>query len=192
MADFVDDVVTAADELGGDPVLVGHSMGGFVVQRYLARRRAPAAILLASVPPRGMRANVLRFWRRHPLLALRASTIGPPEAVFTHRTREALFSPGTPEEVVVDAASRCQPESIRAMWVDLLLRVPPPVQTDTPLLVLGAEHDGSIAVEQVHDTARVYGAEVDIVAGMGHNMMQETGWQDVAERMCRWLGRHGL
>src|SRR5690349_19995251 len=35
---------------GRAPVLVGHSMGGYVMQRYLERWQAPAAVLLASLP----------------------------------------------------------------------------------------------------------------------------------------------
>src|SRR5579875_954400 len=48
IADFVDDVRVTADDLGGRPILVAHSLGGFVVQRYLETHQAPAAVLLAS------------------------------------------------------------------------------------------------------------------------------------------------
>ncbi len=33
IADYVDDVRSAADNLGGQPVVIGHSLGGFVVQK---------------------------------------------------------------------------------------------------------------------------------------------------------------
>src|ERR1700755_599042 len=35
IVDYVGDVRAIADDLGGRPVLVAHSLGGFVVQRYL-------------------------------------------------------------------------------------------------------------------------------------------------------------
>src|SRR6185312_8522066 len=44
IADYIDDVRSVADDLGGRPVLVGHSLGGYVVQRYLEHRVAPAAV----------------------------------------------------------------------------------------------------------------------------------------------------
>ena len=40
--------------------LIGHSMGGLVVQKYLERHAAPLGILLASVPPTGVLATTLR------------------------------------------------------------------------------------------------------------------------------------
>ena len=52
IADYVDDVRATVDMLGAEPVLIGHSMGCFVVQKYLEKRHAPAAVLMASMPSR--------------------------------------------------------------------------------------------------------------------------------------------
>src|ERR1039457_4121859 len=54
IADYVSDVAIAARQLPSAPVVIGHSMGGFVVQKYLETHFAPAAVLLASAPTRGM------------------------------------------------------------------------------------------------------------------------------------------
>ena len=54
IADFVDDVASVANSLPEAPVVIGHSMGGFVVQKYLESHDAPAAVLVASVPPSGI------------------------------------------------------------------------------------------------------------------------------------------
>ncbi|MGA9493105.1 MAG: alpha/beta fold hydrolase, partial [Mycobacterium sp.] len=35
VADYVDDLRHAADGLGRSPVVIGHSVGGFIVQKYL-------------------------------------------------------------------------------------------------------------------------------------------------------------
>src|SRR5690242_6388280 len=42
---YVDDVIAAAAALPAPPVIVGHSMGGLVVQQVLARYAARAAVL---------------------------------------------------------------------------------------------------------------------------------------------------
>jgi pimeloyl-ACP methyl ester carboxylesterase len=47
-------VVAVAERLPTPPVVIGHSMGGFVVQKYLETHQAPAGVLLASIPPRGL------------------------------------------------------------------------------------------------------------------------------------------
>src|SRR5882757_8290833 len=40
LADYVDDVAEVAARLPTQPILIGHSMGGFVVQKYLERHTA--------------------------------------------------------------------------------------------------------------------------------------------------------
>ncbi|KAB2907936.1 MAG: alpha/beta hydrolase, partial [Dechloromonas sp.] len=42
VADYVDDLKTVVDWLGEEPILIGHSMGGFIVQKYLEHRTAKA------------------------------------------------------------------------------------------------------------------------------------------------------
>ena len=54
IADYVNDLEQAVSRVGGDPILIGHSMGGFVVQKYLERASAPGVVLMASVPPQGL------------------------------------------------------------------------------------------------------------------------------------------
>src|ERR1700758_936721 len=58
--DYVQDVCSVADHLPVAPVMIGHSLGGFVVQKYLESRTAPAAVLIASTPPQGAAAALLR------------------------------------------------------------------------------------------------------------------------------------
>jgi hypothetical protein len=61
----------------------------------------------------------------------------------------------------------------------------------TPILVLGAEHDGFVSVGDVRATARAYRTEPEFFS-MGHNMMLEPGWADVAERIRAWLAARDL
>src|SRR6202008_3444134 len=60
IADYVQDVCSIAHHLSHTPVIVGHSLGGFVVQKYLESHVAPAGALVASTPPQGAAAAVLR------------------------------------------------------------------------------------------------------------------------------------
>ena len=76
IADYVDDVRAVADSLGGRPVLIAHSLGGFVVQRYLESHDAPAAVLVASVPPQGVLGLATRIWSRHPWISMRSLPVG--------------------------------------------------------------------------------------------------------------------
>jgi pimeloyl-ACP methyl ester carboxylesterase len=192
IADYVDDVRATADDLGG-PVLVGHSLGGYVIQRYLEDRDAPAAVLVGSLPPRGVLGAALRVWRRRPWLSVQ-SFHDPTLVKFLStpaRAREYLFCADTPEAVVESCWNRTGGESIRAAMRDPMFR---PVRTErvtTPILVLGALHDGFVSVGAVRATARAYRTEPQFFS-MGHNMMLEPGWADVAGCIHSWLETRGL
>jgi pimeloyl-ACP methyl ester carboxylesterase len=66
IADYVADVARVAASLPTPPIIIGHSMGGLVVQKYLETHSPPAAVLLASVPPAGVLATTLRIATRRP------------------------------------------------------------------------------------------------------------------------------
>jgi len=75
---------------------------------------------------------------------------------------------------------------------EALLNLPKTERVTTPMLVLGAGCDGCFTTEEVHATARAYRTEAEIYPDMGHDMMLEPGWADVAERIHGWLATQGL
>ena len=77
IADYVDDVRTVAETPPTPPVVIGHSMGGLVVQKYLENQPAAAGVLLAAVPPQGTRAAVVRALKQ---IRGRTSVPGSPGA----------------------------------------------------------------------------------------------------------------
>ena len=189
IADYVDGVHTVAESLGGHPILVAHSLGGFVVQRYLENHDAPAAILVASVPPQGVLGLAARIWTRHPWVSLRSLPVGDLTGFIgtVPLVREHLFSAHTPEEIVESCAARVQSEAVRASLVDPLFRRVRTKRIGTPMLVLGAAEDGMVTDAEVRATARAYRTEPEFFPDMGHNMMQEPAWISVAERIQAWL-----
>ena len=110
VADFVEDLVSVANDLPATPVVVGHSQGGFVVQKYLESHAAPAAVLIASTPPQGAAAGLLRFaasqlraTAQHPWLSTKAAITGktlPAFEVTDASVRDAFFCSLTPDAEV--------------------------------------------------------------------------------------------
>src|SRR5690348_10340311 len=192
-ADYVDDVASIAEGLPSMPVLIGHSLGGLVVQKYLESNDAPAGVLVASAPPKGGGRFARQLMRSHPWLMTRSVFTG--DAAYGYNTprlaRKWFYSAATPEEDVVRYAAMIGNESARVA-VETMRNPVKPARVTTPMLVLGAELDACITVAEVHDTARAYGVEPVIVGGIGHNMMLDTGWTAVAERIDGWLGGRGL
>jgi pimeloyl-ACP methyl ester carboxylesterase len=195
IADFVADVGSVADKLPSRPVVIGHSMGGFIVQKYLESCDAPAGVLLATMPSRELGGWLLREAKRHPFHMVRAIvTTKSLHAVNTPTlAREHFFSPGTPESDVVRYAARLGEQYVgRTMLDEAILNLPKTERVTAPLLVLGAACDGCFTTEEVHATARAYRTEAEFFPDMGHDMMLEPGWPAVAERIHGWLATQGL
>ena len=194
IAEYVDDVVSVAATLPTPPVVLGHSLGGFVVQKYLEANEAPAGVLLASMPPRGALPFTLRLIRRLPWLSAKSMFTGKSLCCFAtpELAHDAFFSPRTRRDDVVRHAARLQQESQRATLDGMFLNLPKPKRVTAPILVLGGELDRCFTQKEVHATARAYGTEAEIFLGMGHNMMLEPDWAAVAQRIDGWLGGRGL
>lgn len=188
--DYVTDVLLAADSLGGAPVLIGHSMGGIVVQRAMQRRAVAAAVLMASVPPQGLAGSALLMAARDPALFDEVNRIqftGPGQATLAG-LRRAMFSADLADEVALRHFARMQPESQRAMfdlawpqyfWIGRA--------GDTPVMVMGAAEDAFFPRTMIEETARLYGVEAEMLPDTAHAMMLELRWRDAAERIRAWL-----
>lgn len=188
ITDYIDDVATVVDDLGSSPVLIGHSLGGYTVQRYLENRTATAAVLVGSLPPSGVLSTSLRVWLRRPQMTIKSFN-DPTLVNFLGSAKLAryyLFCADTPEAIVQSCWDRAGPESIRAAMTDPMFRRVKTRQVSTPMLVLGARHDGFVSMRAVRATARSYRTQPEFF-DMGHNMMLEPGWPDVAERIHTWL-----
>jgi len=190
LADYVEDIGHTIAALGQPPVLIGHSLGGMVAQKYLESHSAPGLVLMASAPPQGLLPSLWGMAAANPLLVQQLGLLqlyGPQLATLP-LMRSALFSASTPDASILRYARFLQGESIRVA-LDLL-GLDPLRRGDNhtlPMLVLGAEQDAFFSPGLIRDTARYYDAEVVIFPGMAHAMMLETGWEQVAAQLAKWL-----
>ncbi|MFA7280202.1 MAG: alpha/beta fold hydrolase [Sterolibacterium sp.] len=204
--DYVDDVATVVDALPAPPVLIGHSMGGFVVQKYLERSvqgssrsaagtrpRIPAAVLMCAVPPQGLMSSAFGLMFQKPGLMSELNNLMGGRRVSADTLREALFAQPLSEADLQRYLRFSQRESHRAIWDMTLFNLPHPSRIkDTPLLVLGAGLDHLIPASLVGMTASTYGVQAEIFPGMGHGLMLERDWQKVAEHIRAWLAQREI
>jgi pimeloyl-ACP methyl ester carboxylesterase len=185
---YVDDVRRSVVDFPTPPVLVGHSLGGLVVQKYLERGIASGIVLMASSPPRGTIAAVARLARKHPTTFLKANLLARlrPFVSTPALVRELFFTPHTPQDIVDACFASVQDESYLA-FIDTMIVLPRPRRIRVPVLVLGAERDTIFTMDEVRQTARAYRTEAEIFADMGHHMMLDTGWTNVADRVDAWV-----
>ncbi|MGD0142979.1 MAG: alpha/beta fold hydrolase [Rhizomicrobium sp.] len=188
--DYVDDVASVAQRFRTPPVVIGHSMGGFVVQKYLEDHPAPAGVLLASVPAQGVLRTALRLGARHPLIFAKSNLTFSlyPLVATPELAREAFFSPELDDASLRSYWSKLQDESFRGFLDMLALDLPRPARVRTPLLVLGGAKDSIFYPWQIDATARAYNTHAEHLPGLAHDMMLEPRWRDAADRILGWLG----
>jgi len=186
--DYVNDVASVVRDFEAPPVLIGHSMGGLIVQMYLEDHPAAGGVLMASDPVRGVLGTTLRIARRHPVQFLKANptwnlyTIVATPAL----AREAFFTDGLPGDLVAEYYRRLQAESYLG-YLDMMFRLPKPGKVNVPMLVMGAAEDAIFTPAEVAATAAAYGTEPVMIAGMGHDMMLEPGWKQAADPIMAWI-----
>jgi pimeloyl-ACP methyl ester carboxylesterase len=189
IADYVEDMAQAAQQLPSPPILIGHSMGGFIIQKYLEDHASPAAVLLSSAPPAGLLATSFRIVRRHPLVFAKVNVTRSlfPLVAKPRLVREAFFSDDVPQEELLAYARQMQDESYMAFLDMVALDLPKPEKVQTPMLVLGVGRDNMLTRREIEATAHAYHTQAEIIADVAHDSMLEPRWQAVAERIVVWL-----
>ena len=186
--DFVADVATVVDALPSPPILVGHSMGGFVAQKFLEGRSLPGAVLVASAPPKGLWRSLFHLMRRDPLAVLKSSVTLSlwPTIADIDRARGLLFSPSMSRENASRYYALLQDDAFLA-YLDCLALDPVNVtKISTPVFVTGGWLDAVVRPELVSATARAYGVEPLMFEAMAHDMMLERDWRKLAEAIVAW------
>jgi pimeloyl-ACP methyl ester carboxylesterase len=164
-------------------------MGGFIIQKYLEERTAPAAVLLSSPPPAGLLGTALKIARRRPLAFAKVNlTLSLLPVIATPQlAREAFFSEDLPDDRLLAYWKQMQDESYLAFLDMVVLDRPKPEKVKTPLLVLGAARDSMLSPREIEATARAYDTRAEIIPDVAHDSMLDPHWQSVAERILAWL-----
>ena len=189
---YVQEVKRAADVIG-NPIVIGHSMGGYVVMKYLEGAKPPAAVLVAPLPFRHFpRTTFLKMAVHYPPLAARFNLLMP-LPVRDKRMYRRLFLHNAPDEVCRKGyESACSESSVALMTPVVPLTRLKPDRVMCPVLVLAAEHDYFFPARTQERTARAYRGEYRMYKGMGHNLMTENGWEKVAGDIHDWMVGPGM
>jgi alpha-beta hydrolase superfamily lysophospholipase len=189
--DYVADVRDAASGIrekhpGAPLILVGHSMGGLIVQKASESISPAAAVLLSSVPPRGIPLLSWPLFRRElkhvlAMLTSRAITVNPRDAadLFLNRVDPADVASFLP--LWTPASGRVGREITFGRIAVEAKRVTCPV-----LAVAGAD-DVAIPPRIQRKVAKKYDAPFRVYADNAHFLIWEAGWDRIAADVATWL-----
>lgn len=195
IGDYVEDFEWALEEIGTRPISIGHSMGGFVIQKYLLQHDKLAAFVgVASVPHSGMWRGAFNLLRKYPLQFLHANlrldTV--PFSSSKSIVRDMCCTPAAPDELVGNIQARLQSESYRAFLDLVLLNHHRTKKLNTPSLLLHSKGDVVLFEKEMQNSANKFGADYFAFDDVGHDMMLDTHWQKVADKISDWLNSKQL
>jgi|APFre7841882724_1041349.scaffolds.fasta_scaffold01256_8 non-heme chloroperoxidase len=186
--DYAADVAEAIAAIGRPPVVIGHSMGGFVLQRYLSRQALPGVVMIAAVPPQGLGAASFELAWRDPSLLTELNGLIQAGRASPAALLRAMFAQPVDAERLARYHRLCQRESPRAIWDMTFVH---PFRhwgaQRVPLLYLAAELDRLIPLHHHRSGAALLGATVETLPGFGHGVMLESGWMQAADCVIGWL-----
>ncbi len=197
LADYASDLDTVIESLQSPVVVVGHSLGGAVVQNWLSigrmSGRAVGAALLASVPPWGLSYSAMRMAMLYPDLfqeIARMFVMGT-SSVNKDIMSEALFSERTSDAVFSKFWKHLGDESIiaSAQVQGLYPFAPLPWVKRPPIFVGGAVDDKFIPSCEIERTANYYKTQPVLAKDLAHSMMVDANWQNMAKPLLSWVKR---
>jgi pimeloyl-ACP methyl ester carboxylesterase len=181
--DYVDDLAAEVAGLSRPPIIVAHSMGSLVAQRYLEERALPGAVLLAPIPLGGVWRATARSARRHPLKFLQANLIMDLRpAVDSPRTvRSMLVDHDADDATVKSIVERGGGESYLAYLDMLFVTRPRPALVHTPVAIIIGDRDRLFSVKEARKLASAYGVEATVLHDTAHHLTMGPRWERAAE-----------
>jgi pimeloyl-ACP methyl ester carboxylesterase len=209
--EYVEDVHSVVSKMEGPVYLIGHSMGGFIVQHYLQKHPSPQikkAVLLCTVPASGISGATLQVMKAYPFSFLKALCTFSFTPVFNskQKAKKLMFAPTVSNTLIDEVVPRMQDESFRAYLDMMLLNLPkvkpPGFSNDltnsnaaaktpevypVPLLIIGGEEDYLISKKSLLKNAQQLHAKLVMMKG-GHTINLEEGWKEVAKKIQEFFG----
>lgn len=182
---YVEDALTVATSLG-NPIVVGHSMGGLIAQKVAEAGACRALVLIASAPPRWipvasgtLAARQVRYLRElllsEPLLPNRADA----DVLMFNRTplpdRDAQYA-------------RLVPESGRAgRELSLGTVAVNAARVTAPVMVITGLDDRFVVPRVARALARKYRARFREYRSFAHHIITEPGWEQPFRDVANWM-----
>lgn len=190
LGDYLAHLLEYRAGFGAAPIVIGHSMGGLLAQQLAARTDCAALVLLASVPPGVLWAQL----RAAPHLARLLPRILAGRPILpSERMLRAIVVHDLPEHEQRTLPPQLVTDSGRAFRSLVLgtARIPRDA-VRCPVLCVSGGADRNVAPRISRAIARRYAAEHQIHPERGHWIVAESKVGEVAPPVLAWLVRTGV
>lgn len=180
------------DSLGERPMLIGHSIGGLVVQKLINDEYGQAAVSISPAPPQGVMTLDPHFFRANfphinPFAGNKPVVMKNKRFHYTFCNTMSREDTNAAFEKYVVPESRNVPRSTLTSQARIDFKRP-----HAPLLLIAGDSDHLIPLSLVKRNFRKYkpsGSNVDFrqFSGRSHFICNQDGWEEVAKTSFDWL-----
>lgn len=189
----VDHYANFIDELAGViPVLIGHSMGGLIVQKLIQAQKGSLGVCISSAPPKGVFSFKWSFFKSNigVINPFKGNSLYCATKEWFHYAICNTLTRQESEEIYENAVvpeSRNIPRSSRFNDGSIDF-----IKPHKPLLFIGAEKDHIIPVSLNIKNAAAYKDKQSIAhftafKNRSHSICVQKGWEEVAQFTEDWL-----
>jgi len=167
-----------------DDVVIGHSMGGLIMQKVAEKNQLKAGVGICSAPPQDISMNRISLYRRLRYI---------PNILFNRPFKPSfglvkdVFLNDMDEQMQQEIYQNLQKQSVHVTLEVMKQKVVVDEERiSCPLHFIGRKDDLTIPADVVKRIAEKYGSSFEVVNG---NHYIFVGWKDVAERILSFLNR---
>ncbi len=183
------------DRMNKRPVMIGHDMGGALIQWYLKYvGDLPAVVMAASWDSHSfLRDSMRHLFRLDPLgcvqmvIHMSASPLirNPLVTAKKLTTEGSVFDSDQLHTMIGQESALVMYQHNSPFWY-------PPTVVHTPVLWLAGEADAIIGEESSRKSATYYRADYVMVKNVGHDLMIERLFSPTVEMIHSWLLQHTI
>ena len=192
LSNVVEHMASIIRNLDEKPALIGHSMGGLVVQLLLQRDLAVAGVAIDPAPPQGVFTTRWSFFRSN-FPAINPFLLNQPVRMSFKQFQYAFVNTLPPDEQRAAYDRYAVPESRRVPTQSLtsFARIDSK-KPHPPLLITAGEKDHIIPASLNRTNYKKYRAsssQTDFkeFTGRDHFLIGSKGWEEVADYSLEWL-----
>ena len=193
LRDVVESLAVVIKSMGEKPALIGHSMGGLVVQLLLQRDLAVAGVAIDPAPPMGVFTTAFSFLKANFPVINPFVPVTQPDMMSFERFQYAFVNtlPLADQRAAYDRyvvpESRGVPTQSLTSVAKVDFKKPHP-----PLLITAGENDHIIPASLNMTNYNKYKAsssktDFKQFAGRDHFGIGEKGWEEIADYSLSWL-----
>lgn len=184
--DYVEDTLRMIDALGEAPIVIGHSLGGLIAQKVAELQKARVIVLLSPAPAAMLTAQPVALSTYLPMMPkilagrpIKPSPGGCSTIALNRMTPEAC--PIIHAQLVHESGKVYRQMIFGTYKVDFS-------KITCPSLVIGGRDDRIVSPALVTWTAKRLGVTPHILDGHAHWLLEEPRWENIARRVCDFLG----